>query len=523
MISMKKSRILQRLALLLTVVMVTCGAPSLSALAGTSEIIIDSETLLEEINESKWNNPDGKVQADNGTAVFPEDSTEETRLITRTAVRLSPQLEQLACVEAKVDFKNLPQGKEFILAFGLATVEALHGQAGNIELSFTNNNGLVFGVTAYDENGDALEILAAQKIGSISKTTLSAVITTEGHLVAKINGKQVCDKALPVSGEGRIGFLQTGGCHVRVSEMKVTSYRYETPENCDIFEDFEKGEFNKNLLTSKMPLSQKLYYPQRIAVEEYEGNQVLMFYNSGPGYIGTTHPYSNFEISFDVPYLQREDEVDEEGNIVRCKSELIGVSFGGETADYKTYGYTTATDMVLFRQNNMVSFLNSGDPTYPEKYKFFDKEAGAFSIKVTMVDSLVTVYMKWLEETEYTQVNSYYMNGETPTGYVHIWSNGRGNFAIDNLSIKNLDKQPQLIGVKYASSNIAKPEDYNYQPMEMVYASLADEEVDNTFPWHLLVIFTAIACAVVFGVVIAIQYAGARKGKRREENSHDEK
>ncbi len=520
---MKKSKILPKLALFLIVVVATCGVPSLSALAGTSEIIIDSETLLEEINESKWNNPDGKVQADNGVAVFPVDSTSETRLITRTAARLSSQLEQLACVEAQVDFKKLPQGEAFILAFGLATVEALHGQAGNVELSFTNNNGLAFGVTVYDENGEPLEILKTKKIGSLSKTMLSAVITTEGHLIVKMNGRQVCDEVLPVSGEGRIGFLQSGGCHVRVSEMKVISYRYETPENCDVFEDFEKGEFNKNLLTSKMPLSQKLYYPQRIAVEEYKGNQVLMFYNSGPGYIGTTHPYSNFEISFDVPYLQREDEVDEEGNIVRCKSELIGVSFGGETADYKTYGYTTATDMVLFRQNNMVSFLNSGNPAYPEKYKFFDKDAGPFSIKVTMVDSLVTVYMKWIEETEYTKVNSYYMNGETPTGYVHIWSNGRGNFAIDNLRIKNLDKQPQLIEVEYASSHIAKPADYDYQPMKSVYASLVDEEVDNTFPWHLLVIFTASVCAVTFGVVIAIQYVGAKKRKIRKENSNEEK
>ena len=84
--------------------------------------------------------------------------------------------------------------------------------------------------------------------------------------------------------------------------------------------------------------------------------------------------------------------------------------------------------------------------------------------------------MKLQSETEWTQIWTYtYENGIMPLGYVAI--RGEGNqftstnalyahgawYSIDNILLKNYDKNPTLITVSFESNRIPPMPDYDYK------------------------------------------------------------
>lgn len=513
---MKNKTICKSFTLLLSLILVLCNITVFPVQAGTSEIVLDSGTISDELSEAVWNNPMGDVLAEAGNIVFPENSTEETRLITKTSIKANTIIERAATVSAELRFHNLPENEQFILAFGLKSVESMPGAEGNIEVSFVHDGNLKVGIAAYGENGEKHVLMEQISCGSLDSTKIEAILRTDNTLEVIVDGNQIGKVSIPTDGTGRIGFLQTGSCHVTISDINVISYRYATPENCDIYEDFESGTINKNLLTSKLVYQSYTYFPTKASIEEYNGNQVFMFCNTGAAYIGTMHQYSNFEISFDVPYLARVNELDEEGNIIKPKSEAFGIAFGGEAPDYTDFGYTTATDLVIFRNTSAIESMNGKYKTVDSEYRVFDPgNDRPFSVKVTMMDSVVTVYLKWMEETQYKEVLSYQLSKETPTGYVQIWTTGLCNFAIDNLQINNLDINPNLIEVEYASALIEKPEDFDYQPMEAVYL---EENKEESFQlYYYITPAVAFICVIVVGTV----WICTRKQKKKDGVSNE--
>lgn len=498
---MKTNKILKGLAVLMTGVVLLSGSNVMSVSAGLKSNVKDTSTVQEEIDESIWHNPDGSVKANNGVIVFANASTADAKLIAKTKVSKNEGVPEMAAVSGNLKFKSLPQGEKFAIVFGLANIEGQLGQTGNVEIVFTNAGGLQVSVIAYAEDGKETVLTGPKKCGSLSSCDVKISLLAEQKIKVTVAGKTVCNAAIPVSGEGRIGFLQTGSCGVEIRNINVTTYDYDRPENCDIDENFDKGEFNENLLTSKLIHTSASDYETFLGIDEYEGNNAFYFTYPTLCYLGTKYSYSNFEMSFDVPYLQRKNELDDDGNVVKKASSQIIVTFGGEAATFNDYGHETAAERLLFREISAITKKSGGTTSLQSTFPFFDSAYDkGFSIKIRMVDNVVKIFMKWIDETKWIEVLSYEI--ETPTGTIQIWGQDACNYAIDNLKITNLDANPSLIEIDYASSVIQRTEEYTYEPMEKVYAPQV--ETEEPFSWYWLIPIVAGVCLVGVGITAIV-------------------
>lgn len=498
------------LVLSIAIILSCMVMPSLPVNAGSNILVLDSSSLE---NSAKWNNVSGDVVVEGEKLIFPNDSTDQTKFITKIETEKDSFFEELATAECSLKLTQLPAGQKFILAFGLSSIEAESGESGNVELIFTNESGIKASVLAYGEDGTAITICEPISAGlSLNKTaTVKAKITTDQCVEVYINSKKICTGDLPVDGEGRFGFLQTGECGAEITNLAVSYYKYDRPENTNIKEDFEKDSLNKAVLTAGKSIG-----GGTVAVEEYNGGQVLNFKNVEVAYLGTKHQYSNFEMTFDVPYIRTTPEYDANGNVKYTATGNFGISFGCEQSSwYAQYGYTFATDLVVFEGQSVYSY-NQRD-LYRAKHPYWQEEEG-FSVKITVVDGTVTAFGKWLEETEYQTLLSYELPEGTPTGYVHFWIPVRANMAIDNVVINNLDDNPSLTEVEYQSAEVMVPANAEYVPFERVYASETDEEEQEGL-WYLWLPGASVilgASALIVTVVIS------KKGKKTKEGTVNE-
>ena len=497
--------------LVLVMLLAVVDVPAMPTYARLSVLTIDSTSCESELDETLWSNVDGDVIGKDGILIFSDESTEATSLITKTTALKSEYTENLGYAEFTMNFTNLPEGEKFIFALGLQSIEATFGERGNIEIGFSNNGGLQLDVASYSDV-DAPEVhLEATNCGSLkSKTKVVAKLKNSQELEVSVNGKQIFRGTVSVSGEGSLGFLQTGSCGVEISNFKLTSYKYDRPENCDFVEDFEEGIFNANLLTSKTNAA-TIYRPSYVQVEEYNGSNVLMFQNTGIGYIGTNYMYSNFELTFDVPFYQWEAVLDEDNKVLSPASDFIGVSFGAETVESTGHGFTSAKDLVLISgTGDVISYFND----YQSKGNLTDKKP--FSVRVSVVDSVVSVGLKWMNQTEYKEVLAYEIS-DTPTGYVHIWapSNTGGTFAIDNIKMVNKDEQANLVSVEFESAKMNVPEDYEYKAQGLTYNPDTTVEAEANM-WYLPLVIVAGVCIMTLGVTAGVLLMKKRKNRKGE-------
>ena len=499
---MKRGKRIAYVLLAAALLSVTALTP-METKAGNSEILLDGETLT----TSEWTNPERDVVIEEQKLIFSEESTEYTRFIAKTPVKLEELSSALMTLSATIQFSKLPQGKSFILAYGLSSIESMAGEAGNIEVAFTNNGGIKVGITLYDEDGTA-EVIVEPKVCGISlnkAANIKAVITTDRKIQLTVNGSTVCLGTLPVSGEGRFGFLQTGGCAAEISNIELVHYEYERPENTNISEDFEDGAMDVSKLTAKM-LWTALGAPMGQYVTEHNGSHVLMHVNTGCAYIGTLYQYSNFEMTFDVPYVGVQKEYKEDGTAVKLGFSKLMVTLGAEKADWETSNWDLSSEIVVLEEGTVYSY-NSREVNYVALDKNPFAEGKPFSMQVKMVDSLMTIGMKWLDEENFQTVLQYKLRGGTPTGHLHIWAPTAANFAIDNLKITNLDENPKNIETEYVSGKIEIPEDNVPEELERVYADKKQEGPK----WYLLIPVTAGA-----GVSALVITALLLRGKKKE-------
>lgn len=504
-----------RCVLLALIMLVFSFFPALKTEAGIKVTVLDESSL----ESSKWSNPEEDVLVENGAIVFSEQSTGYSRFISKMAVKRDERFSVLMSLSASLEFSKLPQGKSFIMAFGLSGIEACQGDAGNVEVAFADNGNLQVGITVFDEQNDAI-VVAEPKNCGISRNSRAKVkveIHSDGMLRVYVNGKMVCSGKLPVTGEGRIGFMQTGECGVRISDLDVRFYQYERPENTNISEDFEKGTLDTSKLTAKT-IGFSSCYPSGQVIEEYNGSQVLKFQNLYVAYVGTVYPYSNFEMSFDIPYIRTAYEINEDGSLREESQSDFVVSIGAEAANFDSvHGWQSAAESLIFDSSGVRSY------NYPKEYKgelarnpFV--ESRPVTVKVSVIDSLVTVGIKWTEEKTFQTILTYTLKGEMPTGYVQIWSRDRANFAIDNLRIENLDEEPNVIETEFTSGEMIKPEDATYEAMERIYQEVElDEEKTTWNCWYLLIPATL----VVGGVTLAV-FASVCKKAKKEVTANEE-
>lgn len=499
---MKRGKRIASVLLAAALLSVSVLAP-METKAGSSEILLDGETL----STSAWTNPEKDVVVEEQKLVFPEESTDYTRFIAKSPVKLEELSSILVSMSATVKFNKLPQGKSFILAFGLSSIESIAGEAGNIEVAFTNDSGIKAGITVYNEDGTAQVIATSNSCGiSLNKAaSIKAVITTDQKIQLTINGSTVYSETIPVIGEGRFGFLQTGECAAEVSNIELVHYEYDRPENTNVSEGFDEGAMDISKLTAKM-LWTALGAPMGQYVTEYNGEQVLMHVNTGCAYIGTRYQYSNFEMTFDVPYVGVEREYNEDGTAKKLGFDKLMVTLGGEQADWQYPKWDLCAEAVVLENGTAYSNSNrEANYAILEKNPF--AEGKPFSMQVKMVDSILTIGMKWLEEDNFQTVLQYKLRGGTPTGYLHIWAPQAANFAIDNLKITNLDENPKVIETEYISGKIQVPEGKAPEKLERVYADTKQEGLN----WYLLIPITAGA-----GVSALVITALILRGKKKE-------
>lgn len=507
---------------ILAAAIVSSGQGMTEVSAGASDVVVDSASFATTLDLTKWNVPNNDVTAEEGRIIFSSGSTDSTRLITKSAALVSEYSEELLGAEYTIKLKTLESGNQFLVAFGLDTVESSYGESGNVELAFENDGGVKAGLVAYDDNGEAIVLKESQSIDASLGQNLKIRVdaTTDMRLTVKINGKTLYSGTAPVDLSGRMGFLTTGSCEAEISEVNIISHRYDRPENSNIVEDFESGTININTLTSLMNSSCG-YYPAGLQVEEYNGSKVLMFRNVGTGYLGTLHKYSNFEMEFDVPYMLHSSIMREDGTQKTPYHSAFIISFGDEIEDYDTLGYGSSPEAVVFNRDSVNRLkVDTERASLSEKGYYSEAENTGYSVKLTVIDGQVTIYVKALKASKYDEVLNYKTGTATPLGFIHLWSNGQANFAIDNLKITNLDKNANIVEVEYKEGFIAGVEDWKYEPQEVVYLDKTGKEVEKEesgFWW-----WGAATTEIVVGIVIVIGCIGiAKRRKKAKKESVD--
>lgn len=458
MIPLKKVRII---SLVIALILFSASFP-MSVYAGKKEVV---STLLtkqddeEVLNDTDWNISDSNIEKrGNSVVILSQDATSDTKIVSKTAAKASDDVDNIAQVETRISLTALPKDGCFIMAFGLSSIEAEMGEEGNIELFFTNEGNIRAGVVAYTDDGS--KTLVESKNCGVSLNANFAIkmaISNTGMLEVKINNSSFAQVKLPVSGEGRFGFLQTGSCGAVISDFVMKCSFYERPENTDIFEDFESGEFNANLFVSSS--NDNGIFPSGVMIEDYNGSKVLRFKNTKLAHFCTLYQYSNFEISFDVPYFSRQYFYDEYGNIIGKPCSNLAVGFGEETSTPVGYSYTTDVDLIRLASQTVNSVNQEAFRVELKGTGITDLSTNeGYSFKLRVIDGHYEVFLKSLTAAEYKLVATTNFEAQR-SGYVNIWSTGNGDFAIDNLRITNLDENPNKIDVKYKSS-LLKAEDY---------------------------------------------------------------
>lgn len=510
-------------ALVLSVTSIQIGMPEVKA--GSSDIVVDNSTFEKELSPAKWNAPNGDVTVEGGKIIFPESSTGETRLITREPAKVSEYYEELFDASFTLKINTLPAGEKFVVAFAVNNAESYYEEAGNVEIVFTNDGGIKAAVRTFNESGEETVLVNAQNCGVSLRKAFSINVNASKDMKLKVtvNGKTLYNEDSPNGLEGRMGFFQSGSCAAEISSVNIVSHEYSRPENTNVVEDFESGSLNKNALTSTMTRDLG-FFPAGIFVEEYNGSNVLMFRNVSQGFFGTKYQYSNFEVSFDIPYVLRKDYTDEDGNIQSPAHGNLVLGIGDESDVYSNYGYQQSGEAIVCSPDLITSFKTAGQKAELAGKGYYDPEKNeGYSVKVTVVDTQITVYVKALTAKTYDKVMEYKVGSSTPLGYVHIWSSGKSNFAIDNFKITNLDKEGQVLDLPYEASVIKPEEDWEYKPMEVVYLDEAfPEDAEASFNWAMILVYAVIAGAVIIGVCIVIATVKKHpKTKKKEVDVHE--
>jgi hypothetical protein len=236
------------------------------------------------------------------------------------------------------------------------------------------------------------------------------------------------------------------------------------------------------------------------------------------GYFGTKHTYSNFELTFDVPYYLRSNVKDENGNTIEGPTKEFVLSFGDDALDFSGFGYATSTEAISFTSQRAYGMNHS-----PEKFRveydkkgYFDPNTNeGFSVMLRVVDGHMELGMKSLEAEKFDIIAQADYE-DFRTGYIKIWSVNEGNFVIDNIKITNLDENANLTDVEFKSAAFVS-EDYDYQPPELEFRPQdqinTENKTANSIEWLPIIITASISVVVVLCSAVISSCLKKRKDK----------
>jgi len=478
---MKKGKILKKglaAVCLAACVTASCLGGYISAEAGISKVEVATDASIENgILSSVWLNV-GNVKGERKKAVFDGDAAENARLIAVTKIK---DIAKDGCIHNfegryKICIDDISENARFSFVFGLSKVLGVPGESGTTELCFVKVSGkLAVGIVTYD-GGEKKEIVSSRSFAGVEfgKTLEVSCVIHNSALLVTIqpeNGDSIVlsDENTPgnsILSEGYFAVGQTGRCNASLSSVSMDAWEYrnaETPDESSANEKFDGDAYNGNVWYSYATSSSD---GGGVFVE----NNELIFRKVGEGFFGTRQQYSNFELTFDLVSLQREEEKDGAGKVLYSAEQgWFGVSFGHPI--YNEKDFHTRTDCLFMLNSNGTVQCNSfGTPVASCKLgeagteNFWDKKYDGRTVgfKLTVTDGVFTLSYRMGVMGAYKELMKR-TTDITPYGYVRILASWASNMKFDNVSIVNCDANGIKTGTEYVKNVLPGTEHWAYE------------------------------------------------------------
>lgn len=494
------------LTLCLALALIVCGVAVTPASAGKSGgYVVDSSKLsTETLSQAEWKFDDTGVYLKEGALVFDELYDIENPVLSRTAAHSSEEEKQALEMRYTITIDEIKGEKQFGLGFGIRRLDRdIDEDGASFLYAQATEKGVGFGLSTM-KDGEVVQLKELTHFGSKVKDVAVTVRVTNEGAVTVILGSSIFYAGQPgeVTPDGFLGFSSSGGWssddnYVKASIANFVAYNeyYAKPESpLMVVADFTNDEFNANEWAMH---STQIGSGSGIIAEDGH----LTFKGTGQNSaIAAQFKYSNFELQYEI--FGMKNTLTSHNGVPVPPSIWTQIAWGTDgdsaygVASYYGAEYRLIFETALDTNPNSPTYLQRPagggasvhfyDPTgwkgsypIPEKYNFalanFDPETRV-QIRLVNVDGVATLYMKLLDETQWTQIwSTTYANGVMPLGYVAFRSEGNqfaatrnqyyhgGWFSIDNIMIKNYDKNPNLTTVTFESNRLPVIPDYDYK------------------------------------------------------------
>ncbi len=283
-------------------------------------------------------------------------------------------------------------------------------------------------------NGDAV---AAEKEVSLSDGEVRVTGFGNKNLEIVYNGVTVFAKVDSFAGVFSLD-VTAGAVSVKLDNVILTAASgYEHKGGVSVAADFSSA------------INEEDWYVGSSGMPDYANSGVsvrdgaLEFRNAQDGsMLASANEYQNFVFTFDITYLEREGEEDEEGNIIRPVSTWLGVVYG---APEKTTMF--GSQPMLYFSNSLLDLLNT---TYPDgstrkwlttAENIFNADYSGKTVSVRLEARDGTVCFSWYlkEANGDKKLGEVTLYDQDTLGHISVQCTRGGNFSIDNARIVNTD------------------------------------------------------------------------------------
>lgn len=525
-----------------------CVENTISAEAGASRSNVASEATVVDghINTGDFL-INGGVYGEGAKIVFDQSCAEKASVVGKTKINNLGDLGVKTMIQGsmRLELNSLAQNSGvFSVCFGLQGLSAKRNSEGVVEMRFYEDNGINFVVCEHCSAEISNVLFSSRQFSNVQKGDVAKLdfsVLANGDFSLSLNGEEIVEnKPLYEKGDGYFAIFSEGKNEVKVSDLSLYGYSYDTPENVNYTENFDNGGYNANVFYSMSKVSP--LSPSYLTVED----GALKFSNTAGAHITTRHAYSNFEIVFDVTELQRTALYDENGNVEKLISNWFSIAFGVDNPDQAPESTNPMavslqvegmpsderTDQTKPNENPRLILWDKGTPQIitDMPYNIWDAsfEGKVVNVKFSICDGEIKLWMKASEENWGEPVFAYDL-GYTPSGHVRLYTWGQSatlpnglkynsiaNFTIDNLSVKNTDYEgaKRLTTVEYKSNIIQSAPDYSYttQPDENDLLINRLDEIEQNGGCS-----SALPCGVIVPLAGAFGVALLQKGRKKDE------
>lgn len=505
---MRLSKLCKRtLTLCLALALIVCGVTVMPASAGKAGgYVVDGEKLsTETLSQAEWRFDDTGVTLKDGVLVFDELYDVENPVLSRTAVYSSEEIDEALEIRYVLTVDEIKGNKQFGLGFGIPRLNRDITEEGAAFLyAQATEKGIGFGLSTV-KDGEVVHLKELTHYGSKAKDVAITVQITNKGAVTVLLGSSFfyAGPEGEVMPDGYLGFSSSGNWtddenYVKATVKNFVAYNeyYAKPEApLQVLADFSNDEFNVNEWTMS---ASNITGGSGIVCKD----GILRFDGAGQNAaIGAQFKYSNFELQLDFFDMKNTLTAHTNGTPIP-PSQWFQISWGTDAASaYAAASYYGAEYRLIFETG---LDLNPDSPTYlqrpangglgvhfydstgwkgatpiPAKYAFnhpsFDPNT-VVQMRLVNVDGSAILYMKLETETEWTEIWRHsYANGVMPLGYVVLRGEGNqfagtrnqyyhgGWYSLDNIMIKNYDKNPSVVAVTFESNRVPPVPDYDYK------------------------------------------------------------